>query len=132
MPYLRNLHRLDKDTSGLVLFSRQASVTKSLSALFREGQINKRYYLVCHRPSVGPLFEFIEAQAEGCQDTEVFTFEAYMQDSRKLKSDLIRQSLTTVSQIQSRHKSIWTVVDRKGLYSKTDFKVLSLNKNMFT
>ena len=128
MPYLRNLHRLDKDTSGLVLFSRQASVTNSLSALFREGQIDKRYYLVCHRPSSGPLFDFIEAQAMRGQDTGLFTFEAYMQDSRKLKSNSIKQPLATVSQINSRHKSIWTVVDRNGLYSKTDFKVLSLSK----
>lgn len=126
MPYLRNLHRLDKDTSGLVLFSRKASVTNSLSALFKEGQIDKRYYLVCHRPSTGPLFEFIKAQTQDCQDTGVFTFEAYMQDSRKLNS--VKRPLNTVSQTQSRHQSIWTVVDRNGLYSKTDFKVLSLNK----
>ena len=129
MPYLRNLHRLDKDTSGLVLFSRQALATSRLSVLFRGGLIDKRYYLVCHRPSSGPLFEFIEAQAQDCQDTGLFTFEAYMQDLRKLKSKLSAdQPTASVSHIQSRYKSGWTVVDRNGLYSKTDLKVLSLSK----
>jgi len=37
------VHRLDMDTSGIVLFGRHASVTKELQALFRERQVVKEY-----------------------------------------------------------------------------------------
>lgn len=132
MPYLRNLHRLDKETSGLVLFARQATVIKDLAHLLEKGMIRKRYYVVCHRPRFGAFFDFIEDQTLSDQGgNSIFKFEAYLQDLSKLKSNpsaLTRHSDDAKRDHQKR-RSYWTVVNRNGLYSRTDFCLLSLSKD---
>ena len=46
------VHRLDRDTSGLVLVARQPEVFATLRTALREGQIDKRYLALCaERPS---------------------------------------------------------------------------------
>ena len=51
-PYLAQHHRLDRDTSGVVLFARDASVNAPLGRAFREGRVEKTYLaIVCERPS---------------------------------------------------------------------------------
>jgi len=40
---LELVHRLDRDTSGLLLVARKASALRTLHALMREGQVEKRY-----------------------------------------------------------------------------------------
>jgi tRNA pseudouridine32 synthase / 23S rRNA pseudouridine746 synthase len=42
-PQTMIVHRLDMDTSGLVVFSRSPDMTKKLHAMFREQQVSKRY-----------------------------------------------------------------------------------------
>ncbi len=42
-PHLAPLHRLDRDTAGLVLFSANAATRGAYQALFRERRIDKRY-----------------------------------------------------------------------------------------
>lgn len=43
-------HRLDRDTSGLVLFTKKPSANKSIAEQFQNQQIKKKYYAI----SVGP------------------------------------------------------------------------------
>jgi 23S rRNA pseudouridine955/2504/2580 synthase/23S rRNA pseudouridine1911/1915/1917 synthase len=43
------LHRLDKDTSGVVLFARNAETHHDLSALFMDRRVHKTYYAVVHQ-----------------------------------------------------------------------------------
>ena len=46
------VHRIDQDTSGLVLFAKDADSHRELSKLFESGQVEKRYIAVIHgRPS---------------------------------------------------------------------------------
>ena len=46
------VHRLDRDTSGLVLFAKNSQTHKTLSAAFEERQVTKRYIAVVRgRPS---------------------------------------------------------------------------------
>ncbi|MCK4413242.1 MAG: RluA family pseudouridine synthase [Candidatus Eisenbacteria sp.] len=42
-PQLRIVHRIDRETSGLLLFGRSRAATAELARQFRERQINKRY-----------------------------------------------------------------------------------------
>ena len=42
-PYLELVHRLDRDTSGLVMIAKRASVLRELHDLLRNGGIDKRY-----------------------------------------------------------------------------------------
>ncbi len=48
-PYVGLHHRLDKDTSGLVLFTKKESANKSVSELFSKHQIQKTYQCICWR-----------------------------------------------------------------------------------
>lgn len=53
-PYLVLHHRLDKDTSGLVLFSKVQNVNKKVHELFRDHSIRKTYLALTQRPA-GPV-----------------------------------------------------------------------------
>jgi tRNA pseudouridine32 synthase / 23S rRNA pseudouridine746 synthase len=44
-------HRIDQDTAGLVLFTKQARFRNAYHALFRDQQIRKRYRAIVHTPS---------------------------------------------------------------------------------
>jgi len=47
---LVNCHRLDRDTAGLVLFSKNPATRKFYNALFSEGRIDKQYQAVASLP----------------------------------------------------------------------------------
>jgi len=49
-PDLVPLHRLDKDTAGLVLFSKAPTTRNAYNALFRHGNIHKKYLAVGNLP----------------------------------------------------------------------------------
>lgn len=44
--YLRYIHRLDEDTSGILLLARNAGAVSAYSRLFRNHQVDKRYLAV--------------------------------------------------------------------------------------
>jgi 23S rRNA pseudouridine1911/1915/1917 synthase len=46
-PYLHLVHRLDRDTSGVLLLSKRQEVNAALQRAFVEGLVNKRYLCVC-------------------------------------------------------------------------------------
>jgi 23S rRNA pseudouridine1911/1915/1917 synthase len=47
-------HRLDRPTSGVVIFARTGKALERMSALFREGGVRKIYWaVVCERPPAG-------------------------------------------------------------------------------
>ncbi len=41
-------HRLDRDTSGLLIVAKKRSALTALHAMFREGRIDKRYWAIVH------------------------------------------------------------------------------------
>lgn len=45
---VRAVHRLDRDTSGLMLFARTLEAERGLIALFRRHKIQRQYMAVCH------------------------------------------------------------------------------------
>ncbi|MDR2595882.1 MAG: RNA pseudouridine synthase [Treponema sp.] len=52
IPKIYTIHRIDRDTSGLVIFARTREVHRSLSVLFEQRKIEKRYIAIVHgRPS---------------------------------------------------------------------------------
>src|SRR5512140_2757986 len=52
-PTLGVVHRIDKETSGLVVFTRTWLAKKSLAAQFREHTVHRRYYAIAHGDVVG-------------------------------------------------------------------------------
>jgi len=62
-PSIRALHRLDKDTTGVLLFSRKPESKETYIDLFRDSQIDKRYrILVRGTPRTGVVQKAIDGQ----------------------------------------------------------------------
>lgn len=84
---LQLIHRLDRDTSGVVMVSRRRSFLRSLHELFREGRVEKRYvafvwgeWLPGHKRLEEPLAKWhrrggerVVAVAPGGQDSVTTT-----------------------------------------------------------
>jgi 23S rRNA pseudouridine1911/1915/1917 synthase len=51
------VHRLDTDTSGLVVAARSPEAFESLTCGLKQGQIEKTYWLVCHADGLGSAGE---------------------------------------------------------------------------
>ena len=97
-PYAGIMHRLDRETSGVILFTKSRAVNAAVSELFQKHDLTKRYLAV------------VEASAKGAVEAgDVFTVEMYM------------GRVTGKSQ-QGRWGKLSE--DRGGQYSKTDFRVL--------
>jgi 23S rRNA pseudouridine1911/1915/1917 synthase len=67
-PYVGLHHRLDKDTSGLVLFTKKEIANKGVADLFSEHRIQKTYQCVCWR----------SPQARVLETNEEFRIENYL------------------------------------------------------
>lgn len=53
-PYLELIHRIDKDTSGLLLIAKKRSTLKRLQASFRDKSIQKHYLCLVHGTPKAP------------------------------------------------------------------------------
>ncbi|MDR0320314.1 MAG: RNA pseudouridine synthase [Treponema sp.] len=52
LPKIYTVHRIDKETSGLVVFAKNAQTHKNLSVAFEQRKVSKRYTAIVHgRPS---------------------------------------------------------------------------------
>lgn len=52
MPELYTVHRIDRETSGILLFAKTSEAHRQLSIAFEERQVKKLYLAVCHgKPS---------------------------------------------------------------------------------
>ncbi len=58
-------HRIDQDTAGLVLFTKQARFRNAYQALFRDQHINKRYRAIVHAPN-DPLIAQLPLDYQSC------------------------------------------------------------------
>ena len=95
-PYVGIMHRLDRTTSGVILFTKTRTINKEVSELFQSHNLTKQYLAV------------VEDKGRHNED-ETFTVELYM------------NRITGKSQ-----QGKWGEVpeSRGGQYSKTDFRVL--------
>ena len=96
-PYVGIMHRLDRETSGIILFTKQRSVNKEIQRMFAEHDFTKIYVALC-----GGNSEKIRPEKE-------FSVEMFM------------NRVSPKSQA-----SKWGSVPEKlgGVYSRTDFLVL--------
>lgn len=48
LPHLTNPHRLDRHTSGVMIFTKNAEAYRRLTSQFRERKVRKEYTAICH------------------------------------------------------------------------------------
>ena len=94
-PYVGIMHRLDRETSGILLFTKSRSVNKDISEMFKNRGIKKIYRAVC----TGKIPEQKE-----------FTVENF---------------IARISPKSSACKMGIVPESKGGLFAKTDFKIIS-------
>lgn len=99
-PYVGILHRLDRETSGVILFTKNRMINKQVQQMFENHNFEKKYLAVAEQNK-----EFYEGQT--------FCVEMFM------------ERISSRSQ-----QGKWGSVSEKkgGKYSKTDFKILKKMK----
>ena len=55
-PYVGIMHRLDRETSGVILFTKTREVNKQISEIFQSHSFTKKYYAVVEPGEVSPTF----------------------------------------------------------------------------
>ena len=55
-PYVGIMHRLDRETSGVILFTKTREVNKEVSEIFQSHSFTKKYYAVVEAGEVSPSF----------------------------------------------------------------------------
>ncbi len=121
-PYVGIMHRLDRETSGVILFTKQRSVNKDVQAMFENRSIRKIYVALCTPkngnkdfPKDFPRIEVKNPSAtnSSLEPEKSFTVEKYM------------GRISPKSQAAK-----WGTLSRErgGLYSRTDFAVLGTKK----
>lgn len=114
-PYAGIMHRLDRTTSGVILFTKNRTVNKEVSEIFQEHKLTKKYLAVVEKPenSAGGKNKFANGKSGTVQDKILpgahFCLEMFMNRISK-----------------SSQNAKWGRVSEKdgGLYSKTEFSVL--------
>ncbi len=112
-PYVGIMHRLDRTTSGVIVFTKNRPVNKALSEIFQSHDLTKEYLAVVEAPAAGrhsgPSRHPGETSHPELDSGSTFTVEMYM------------GRVTGKSQ-----QGKWGELPeaRGGQYSKTDFRVL--------
>jgi len=110
-PYVGIMHRLDRETSGVILFTKCREINKTVSEMFQEHNFTKQYYAVVSQKEKINLKNNIKKEGHTffLQKGQTFTVEMYM------------GRITGKSQ-----KGQWGALDQKngGQYSRTDFEVI--------
>ena len=101
------MHRLDRTTSGVIVFTKTRAVNKEVSELFQSHNLTKEYLAIVETPDTGSRLG--ETCHPGLDPGDSFTVELYM------------NRITGKSQ-----QGKWGELpeSRGGQYSKTDFQIL--------
>ena len=105
-PYVGIMHRLDRTTSGVILFTKTRTVNKEVSDIFQSHNLTKQYLAIVEAPRDRHPEPLCHPELES---GSTFTVELYM------------NRITGKSQ-----QGKWGEVpeSRGGQYSKTDFRIL--------
>ena len=107
-PYAGIMHRLDRETSGVILFTKQRSVNKDIQKMFENHDFTKVYEAFCTLKNAVPGGKYVNC-SEKFQKGRKFTVEKY------------------IGRVSAKSQAAkWGTVpeSRGGLHSKTDFTVL--------
>ena len=105
-PYAGIMHRLDRETSGVILFTKTRAVNAAVHEMFEKRAVQKIYRAVC-------------AISEKTERT---------QESRRLEKGstfFVENHIGRISPKSARAKWGELLAERGGLYARTDFTVLT-------
>ena len=107
-PYVGIMHRLDRETSGVILFTKNRAANKSVQTMFENHDFEKKYLAVVLNEGKSSQHSF-EKKSFQIKENDKFCVEMYME---RISSKCQAGKWGNVPQ------------NKGGKYSKTDFRVL--------
>lgn len=68
---IHSIHRLDRETSGVLLLGKNPKTTQAVSALFEEDLVKKCYFLIAHKKPGATEFPFVAKERMGRNEDAV-------------------------------------------------------------
>ena len=68
---MHSIHRLDRETSGILLLGKNPRTSQKVSALFEEDKVRKCYFLIAHKKKDAKSFPFTARERLGRDDNAI-------------------------------------------------------------
>lgn len=126
--YLGVVHRLDRPTSGVVLFSKTSKALPRLNKMFKDGEVDKRYWaIVKNKPKAmsGRLTHYL---VRNTRQNKSYAYDQEQPESKKaeLEYQVIGYSdnyyLIEINLLTGRHHQIRSQLSKIGCPIKGDLK----------
>ncbi len=126
--FLGTVHRLDRPTSGLVLFARTSKALTRMNALFKSGDIQKTYWAITEKSTTtatGKLIDFLQKternnKSHVVSENTAGAKKAELDYALKGKGD--RYSFIEINPMTGRHHQIRVQLSHMGCIIKGDLK----------
>ena len=126
--FLGTVHRLDRPTSGLVLFARTSKALTRMNALFKSGDIQKTYWAITEKSpttATGKLIDFLQKternnKSHVVSENTAGAKKAELDYALKGKGD--RYSFIEINPMTGRHHQIRVQLSHMGFIIKGDLK----------
>lgn len=121
-------HRLDRPTSGIVIYARTSKALERLNEMFRNNKVEKHYWAVCDKCPGSPSGKLEHFIVRDTAKNKSFAYSNERKDSQKaiLEYTQIGQSdryvLLEINLITGRHHQIRAQLAACGVHIKGDLK----------
>jgi 23S rRNA pseudouridine1911/1915/1917 synthase len=126
--YLGVIHRLDRPTSGLVLFAKTSKALERMNAMFRDKTIEKTYIAICQKATIKPKATLVNYLRKNPKNNKSTAFDKEIAGSKRavLHYEVIKTlDNYLVLQIDletGRHHQIRSQLSKIGAKIKGDLK----------
>ena len=126
--FLGVVHRLDRPTTGIVVFARTSKALPRLNKLFAQKEVKKTYWALVKNPVVKKNDTLINWLKKNPKNNKSTAFDNEVEDSKKaiLHYDVIKEldnySLLEINLETGRHHQIRVQLSKIGLPIKGDLK----------
>ena len=126
--FLGTVHRLDRPTSGIVLFARTSKALTRMNALFKSKNIQKTYWAVVEKPTPkksGLCIDYLqknEKQNKSYVKSETTSGAKRAELSYELKGSGNNYSFVEIKPVTGRHHQIRVQLSSMGAIIKGDLK----------
>jgi 23S rRNA pseudouridine1911/1915/1917 synthase len=121
-------HRLDRPTSGLIVYTRTGKALKRMIKLFKQREVKKTYWAVCQGRPEADQMHLTDYLYKNKEQNKSYVTENPQEDAKraelilKLRGEYKGFSLAEIELITGRHHQIRVQLSHRGMIIKGDMK----------
>ncbi len=121
-------HRLDRPVSGIVILAKTSKGLERMSRMFREGNVHKTYWALCHESPAAPQGELRDWMVRNERQNKSYVSKSGIQGAKLARlryrhiADTERYHLLEVELLTGRHHQIRCQLAHLGCHIKGDLK----------